>query len=110
VPDHKLYFADFDKPTPAYFLCGLLHSEIVKEMIEAHNISTNMGDIFKHISLPCFNPKKAAHRKLAADVELAHQQQDPDARAKTVAKVRTAATKLILAEIALRGAGVASMP
>ncbi len=41
IPDHKLYFADFNKPDPAYFLCGLLHSEIIKEMIESHNISTN---------------------------------------------------------------------
>jgi len=102
VPDHKLYFADFAKPEPAYFLCGLLHAEIVKEMIEAHNVSTNMGDIFKHVSLPCFDADNADHIDLAKLVKQAHTQHDSTVRAKTVAKVRTAAEKLILAEIAHR--------
>jgi hypothetical protein len=103
VADHKLYFADFTEPEPAYFLCGLLHAEIVKEMIEAHNVSTNMGDIFKHVSLPRFDAGNAAHLQLAASVEQAHSQHDSAVRAKTVAHVRLAAAKLIDAEIALRG-------
>ena len=65
VPDHKLYFAGFDQPEPAFYLCGLLHSEIVKEMIEAHNVATNMGDIFKHVSLPEYDASLAEHKALA---------------------------------------------
>lgn len=99
VPDHKLYFADFEEPEPAYFLCGLLHSEIVKEMIEAHNVATNMGDIFKHVSLPQFDPSDSAHRALANLVKQAHGEHDATTRARTVAKVRNAAAKLIEAEI-----------
>ncbi len=103
VPDHKLYFADFTEAEPAYFLCGLLHAEMVKEMIEAHNVSTNMGDIFKHVSLPCFDPGNAAHLQLAGLVQQAHAQHDGTVRAKTVAMVRLAAAKLIDAEIMKRG-------
>ena len=104
VPDHKLYFADFTKPEPAYFLCGLLHSEIVKEMIEAHNVSTNMGDIFKHVSLPTFDPSNHEHIQLADLVKKAHGQHDGTKRVEIVAKVRDAAAKIIKFEIAKRNA------
>ena len=104
VPDHKLYFADFTKPKPAYFLCGLLHSEIIKEMIEAHNVSTNMGDIFKHVSLPAFDPSNNEHIKLADLVKKAHEQHDDTKRIEVVAKVRDSAAKLIKFEIAKRNA------
>jgi hypothetical protein len=99
VADHKLYFADFTEPKPAYFLCGLLHSEIVKEMIEAHNVSTNMGDIFKHVSLPRFDAGNKDHINLAILVKHAHGQHNEVARTKTVVAVRLAAAKLIEREI-----------
>ncbi|PZP61757.1 MAG: SAM-dependent methyltransferase [Azospira oryzae] len=102
VPDHKLYFADFKEPEPAYFLCGLLHSDIVKEMIEAHNVATNIGDIFKHISLPHFDPLRPDHIALANLVKQAHGEHDSTRRAHTVAKVRNAADTLIEAEIRWR--------
>lgn len=102
VADHKLYFADFKTPAPAYYLCGLLHSEIIKEMIEAHNVSTNMGDIFKHVSLPPYNATDANHAQLVKLVKAAHAQLDDKARAKTVAQVRALAAKIITAEIAAR--------
>lgn len=104
VADHKLYFADFTRPEPAHYLCGLLHSEIVKEMIEAHNVSTNMGDIFKHVSLPKFDSENVAHMQLAELVMAAHAQHDEGSRTKTVGKVRTAANRLIEREISLRKA------
>jgi hypothetical protein len=102
VPDHKLYFADFDQPEPAFYLCGLLHSEIVKEMIEAHNVATNMGDIFKHVSLPEYDASLAEHNALAELVKQAHQEHDSKKRANIVAKVRAAAAAIIEAEIARR--------
>lgn len=102
IADHKLYFADFAEAAPAYYLCGLLHSEIVKEMIEAHNVSTNMGDIFKHVSLPKFDATDTAHAQLVELVKTAHGQDDEAIRTKTVAKVRIAATRLIEQEIDLR--------
>ncbi|HZS80176.1 MAG TPA: N-6 DNA methylase [Herbaspirillum sp.] len=108
VPDHKLYFADFDRPEPAYYLCGMLHSEIVKEMIEAHNVATNMGDIFKHVNLPRFDAINTEHLKLAELVKQAHGQHDMAARTKTVAQVRAIAAKLIESEIKLRRSAVTS--
>lgn len=109
IADHKLYFADFKKPEPAYYLCGLLHSEIVKEMIEAHNVATNMGDIFKHVSLPAYSASDARHAQLVELVKTAHGQHDEQARAKTVGQVRALAAKIIAAEIAARGGNAAAV-
>lgn len=102
VPDHKLYFAGFNQPEPAFYLCGLLHSEIVKEMIEAHNVATNMGDIFKHVSLPEYDAGLTEHKALALLVKQAHQEDDSEKRANIVAKIRANAAKIIEAEIELR--------
>ena len=49
LPDHKVFFVAFQKVEPAYFLCGLLTSTIVKEFVESHNIAIQVGDIFKHM-------------------------------------------------------------
>ena len=88
VPDHKIFFVEFAKEEPAYFLCGLLASTLVKEFVESHNISIQVGDIFKHMSLPKFDTKNAAHRKLAKLTKAAHAENDAAARAKIIAKVR----------------------
>jgi len=102
VPDHKLYFADFDQPEPAYYLCGLLHAGIVKAMIEAHNVSTSMGDIFKHVDLPKFDALNATHLALAHLTRQAHQEHDDKKRKDIVANVRAAATKLVEMEASAR--------
>ena len=102
IPDHKLYFAGFDQPEPAFYLCGLLHSEIVKEMIEAHNVATNMGDIFKHVSLPEYDADSEEQKALALLVKQAHQEDDSKKRANIVAKIRSDAAKIIETEIERR--------
>lgn len=109
IADHKLYFADFDTAEPAYYLCGLLHSEVVKEMIEAHNVATNMGDIFKHVSLPAYDPADAKHDRLVELVKTAHGQHDAAKRAKTVFQVRALAASIIAAEIKARGGNAAAI-
>jgi hypothetical protein len=95
VPDHKLYFAEFQDAKPAYYLCGLLHAELVKEIIEAHHVALNMGDIFKHVSLPPFDSAQPAHIELAALVEKAHAQEDPRERAETVSEIRALAGRIV---------------
>ena len=72
VPDHKLFFVDFEHPQPAYFLCGLLNTVKVRMFIESHVVKTQVGNIFKHLQLPKFEPDNNAHVKLASLVEQAH--------------------------------------
>jgi len=73
VPDHKIFFADFQEPDEAYFLCGLLNATAVKEYIESHNISIQIGDIFKHMSLPTFDKKNKQHLKLSLLTKNTHE-------------------------------------
>ena len=95
VPDHKIFFVEFQKAAPAYFLCGLLASSLVKEFVESHNISIQVGDIFKHMNLPSFDRTQQAHRRLAQLVERAHQEHDTTARAALVNELRLEAERII---------------
>ncbi len=95
VPDHKVYFASFDKKKPAYFLCGLLNTPLVREWVESHNVSIQVGDVFKHMSLPEYEPANAHHCGLAALVENAHSEHDKIKRAALVAKIEVAGEAIL---------------
>ena len=73
VPDHKVYFVDFYSEQPAYYLCGLLNSNLVKEFIESHSISIQVGNIFKHLNLPTYNIDDSKHVRLANLVKNMHE-------------------------------------
>lgn len=95
VPDHKVYFASFDKKKPACFLCGLLNTPLVREWVESHNVSIQVGDVFKHMSLPEYEPANAHHCGLAALVENAHSEHDKIKRAALVAKIEMAGEAIL---------------
>lgn len=73
IPDHKVYFSSFDDKETAYYLCGLLNSETVREWLNSHNVSIQVADVFKHLSVPEFDKKNQLHLQLANLVETAHQ-------------------------------------
>ncbi len=87
VPDHKVYFAGFDNKEPAYFLCGLLNTLMVREWIESHTVSIQMGDVFKHMTLPEFNAANAGHVSFAVLVEISHEEHDLARRAILVSQI-----------------------
>ena len=97
VPDHKIFFVEFQKAKPAYFLCGLLACSLVKEFVESHNISIQVGDIFKHMSLPFFDHTQRSHRRLAQLVERAHGEHSAPARAALVDDLRLEAERIVAA-------------
>ncbi|WP_020176965.1 Eco57I restriction-modification methylase domain-containing protein [Methyloferula stellata] len=70
VPDHKVFFADFTDADTAYFVCGILNSALVREYVESHTIQIQVSNIFKHLSIPRFDPKNVGHRKV---IELCRQ-------------------------------------
>lgn len=73
VPDHKIYFADFSDETAAYYVCALLNSSLVREYVESHTIQIQVSNIFKHLSLPEFEPKNGDHKMLAKLCKDAHK-------------------------------------
>jgi len=87
VPDHKVYFAGFDAKKPAYFLCGLLNTRMVREWVESHTVSIQMGDVFKHMNLPEYDAKNPAHVALSALVEKTHGEHNSVKRSLLLAQV-----------------------
>lgn len=106
VPDHKIYFAAFKNKEPAYFLCGLLNSSIVREWVESHNVSIQMGDIFKHMNLPEFDPSNEAHNTLSALVEACHNEHDESKRSVLLDRVQERGNNLIEDWISSKTRGV----
>ncbi|ASA25716.1 Eco57I restriction-modification methylase domain-containing protein [Paenibacillus donghaensis] len=73
VPDHKVFYVACWNSNEAYYLCGLLNSNIVKEYVESHVVSINVGNIFKHMNLLEFDQENQDHLALARLVEEAHR-------------------------------------
>lgn len=99
VPDHKVYFAGFDNKEPAYFLCGLLNTAIVREWIESHTVKIQMGNVFKHTKLPEYDARNASHQQLASYVEQAHAEHNPTKRAVLLDQVEQAGALILSAWI-----------
>jgi hypothetical protein len=95
VPDHKVYFASFDTPDVAYYLCGLLNSPVVREWIQSHTVSIQVGDVFKHLSLPQFDSENPVHLELSSLVEQAHQEHDSARRKQLVPAIEAAADRVL---------------
>ena len=72
IPDHKIYFVEFDESTPAYYLCGLLTCTRVQRFIRSFHVMLQVGDLFKHMNLPRYNPSDLRHIQLAELVKEAH--------------------------------------
>lgn len=95
VPDHKIFFVAMDDKVEAHYLCGILNSTTVAEFVESHNVAIQVGDIFKHMRLPKFDPANQSHVDLAREVEAAHEEADATKRGVLVDKIREDADALM---------------
>lgn len=80
IPDHKVYFADFEDADTAYFVCALLNSPLVREYIESHTIQIQVSNIFKHMSIPRYDPAIETHRSIVSMCRDAHGAPSPERR------------------------------
>lgn len=76
IPDHKIYFAEFDEAIKAFYLCGLLTCSHVQRFITSFHIMIQVGDIFKHMRLPEFDITNMQHTHLAELTQAAHNEID----------------------------------
>jgi len=95
IPDHKVYFSAFDDKETAYFLCGLLNSQTVQEWIDAHNVSIQVADIFKHLNLPEFNKADKNHNTLVEKVMAAHMEHNLNMRKKILHTIKKIAEDIL---------------
>lgn len=100
VPDHKVYFVGFDDKKQAHFLCGLLNTPMVREWVESHTVSIQMGDVFKHMNLPEYDTTNAMHKALSKLVEKCHAEHDSVKRASLVSEVEEVGEAILVSWIA----------
>lgn len=66
VTDSKVLSTSFDDKNEAYYLCGVLNSSEIEEIIQGYTISTNRGiDIVKNIRIPTFNSSNPCHARIS---------------------------------------------
>ena len=66
VTDSKVLFVPFDSEDEAHYLCGVLNSKIVEQIIQGYTIDTNRGtDIVKNIRIPRFDPTNPVHMEIS---------------------------------------------
>ena len=73
IPDSKVIFYGTDVEDDAHYLCAILNSDVVTEVIDAYVIETQRGtEIFKNIAIPQFNKDNSIHLELAGLSKKAH--------------------------------------
>ena len=66
VTDSKVLYVSFDTKEEANYLCAILNSRLIGEIIEAYTIDVQKGvDIVKNINIPKFNKLNNEHKRLA---------------------------------------------
>lgn len=66
VVDSKVLMLALDDIEEAYYVCGILNSQDIVEVIDSYAISTNRGiDVLKYIAIPKFNKKNNLHLNIA---------------------------------------------
>ena len=95
VTDSKVLSASFDNKDEAYYLCGILNSGGIEEIIQGYTISTNRGiDIVKNIKIPIFNSKNANHFKISELSLMAHDAYNRNDK-KTIAECEKEINRLV---------------
>lgn len=65
ITDSKVLYVSFDEENEANYLCSILNSRLIGEIIEAYTINVQKGvDIVKNINIPKYDPNNKAHRIL----------------------------------------------
>lgn len=66
VVDSKVLMLDVYDEMEAYYVCGIINSPSVIEVVDGYAISTNRGvDVLKYIAIAKYDKKNPIHRKIA---------------------------------------------
>ena len=81
VTDSKVLSTSFDNKNEAYYLCGVLNSSEIEEIIQGYTISTNRGiDIVKNIRIPKYDSENERHVQISTLSINAHEAYSKDDR------------------------------
>jgi hypothetical protein len=74
IPDSKVLFCPLDNEEEAYYLCAILNSKPITDLIEGYTIELQRGiDILEHVKIPKFDINNTLHKLLSDLSKQAHQ-------------------------------------
>jgi SAM-dependent methyltransferase len=77
MPEHVVTLVPFDSEREAHFVCALVNSAPVNFAVQSYSTrggkSFGTPHVLKNVHVPTFDPKDAAHRRLAKLSQQAHQ-------------------------------------
>lgn len=74
VPDSKVLFCPLEDENEAHYLCAVLNSKPVTDLIEGYTLEIQRGtDILENIKIPKFNEKDKLHMELSSLSKEAHK-------------------------------------
>jgi hypothetical protein len=73
VVDSKVLMLDVYNEMEAYYICDIINSPNVIEVIDGYAVSTNRGvDVLKYIAIPKYDPSNPIHAKIAETSKTIH--------------------------------------
>lgn len=67
VVDSKVLMLALDNIDEAYYVCGILNSKDIVDVIDSYAIATNRGvDVLRYLAIPKFDVKNKLHLRIAA--------------------------------------------
>lgn len=74
VVDSKVLMLDVYNEMEAHYICGIINSPSIIEVVDGYAISTNRGvDVLKYIAIPKFNRANEIHIRIASISKAIHQ-------------------------------------
>ena len=74
VVDSKVLMLDVYDEMEAYYICGIINSPSVIEIVDGYAISTNRGvDVLKYIAISKYNATNLIHKKIAEISKTIHE-------------------------------------
>lgn len=74
IPDSKVLYCSFQNEDEAHYLCAVINSPTIAQIIQGYTIDTQRGiDILENIRIPQYNPKDSNHSTLAHLSKMAHE-------------------------------------
>ncbi|MDK2840388.1 MAG: hypothetical protein PWQ83_1980 [Thermosipho sp. (in: thermotogales)] len=74
ITDSKVLYCSLDNEDESHYLCAIINSPTIAQIIEGYTIDTQRGiDILKNIRIPKYDPEKTIHKKIAYLSKIAHK-------------------------------------
>lgn len=74
VVDSKVLMLDVYDESEAYYVCGIINSPNITDVIDGYAVSTNRGvDVLKYVAIPKFNTNNELHKKISEISKAIHE-------------------------------------